>query len=228
MWAVIFTGVSISRKTQKRGDLMRGKFITIEGPDGAGKTTQVKKISDFLKCKGYKVLVTREPGGTSLGEKLREVVLTLEGESPVSEAEALIYAASRAQLVKKVINPALERGNIVLCDRFVDSSLAYQGWARGLGIRELTDINGWFLKDTWPDLTMILDVDPAQSMKRLRGEKDRLEKEALDFHKKVREGFLKVHSMYPHRIKKVDASQNPKQVFETILFEIKKSGIIKI
>lgn len=207
---------------------MKGKLITIEGPDGAGKTTQVKKISEYLRTKGFKVLVTREPGGTSLGEKLRKLLLTLEGESPVPEAEALIYAASRAQLVKKVIVPALENGYIVLCDRFVDSSLAYQGWARGLGIKELTDINGWFLKNNWPDLTIILDVDPGQSLKRLRKEKDRLERENLEFHKKVREGFLKVHSIYPNRTRLVDASNNPEQVFEAILFEIEKSGIIKV
>ncbi len=207
---------------------MKGKLITIEGPDGAGKTTQVKKVSEYLRTKGLKVLVTREPGGTSLGEKLRKLLLTLEGESPVPEAEALIYAASRAQLVKKVIIPALESGYIILCDRFVDSSLAYQGWARGLGIKELTDINGWFLKNNWPDLTIILDVDPSQSLKRLRKEKDRLERENLEFHKKVREGFLKVHSMYPNRTRLVDASQNPEHVFEAVLFEIEKSGIIKI
>lgn len=207
---------------------MKGKLITIEGPDGAGKTTQVKKISEYLRTKGFKVLVTREPGGTSLGEKLRKLLLTLEGEIPVPEAEALIYAASRAQLVKKVIVPALENGYIVLCDRFVDSSLAYQGWARGLGIKELTDINGWFLKNNWPDLTIILDVDPGQSLKRLRKEKDRLERENLEFHKKVREGFLKVHSMYPDRTRLVDASQNPEHVFEAVLFEIEKSGIMKI
>ncbi|WP_213975122.1 dTMP kinase [Tepidanaerobacter acetatoxydans] len=207
---------------------MKGKLITIEGPDGAGKTTQVKKVSEYLRTKGLKVLVTREPGGTSLGEKLRKLLLTLEGESPVPEAEALIYAASRAQLVKKVIIPALESGYIILCDRFVDSSLAYQGWARGLGIKELTDINGWFLKNNWPDLTIILDVDPSQSLKRLRKEKDRLESENLEFHKKVREGFLKVYSMYPNRTRLVDASQNPEHVFEAVLFEIEKSGIIKI
>ncbi|NLU11140.1 MAG: dTMP kinase [Tepidanaerobacter acetatoxydans] len=207
---------------------MKGKLITIEGPDGAGKTTQVKKISEYLRTKGFKVLVTREPGGTSLGEKLRKLLLTLEGEIPVPEAEALIYAASRAQLVKKVIVPALENGYIVLCDRFVDSSLAYQGWARGLGIKELTDINGWFLKNNWPDLTIILDVDPSQSLKRLSKEKDRLESENLEFHKKVREGFLKVHSMYPDRTRLVDASQNPEHVFEAVLFEIEKSGIMKI
>jgi dTMP kinase len=207
---------------------MKGKFITIEGPDGAGKTTQVRKISDYLKSKGFKVLVTREPGGTSLGEKLRELLLTLDGESPVPEAEALIYAASRAQLVKKVIKPALESDFIILCDRFVDSSLAYQGWARGLGINQLADINGWFLKDIWPDLTIVLDIDPVQSIKRLSGKKDRLESETLDFHKKVREGFLKLKNMYPDRIKVVDASQSSQQIFKTILFEIQKSGIINM
>lgn len=207
---------------------MKGKFITIEGPDGAGKTTQVRKISDYLKSKGFNVLVTREPGGTALGEKLREVLLTSEGESPVPEAEALIYAASRAQLVKKVIEPALDDGFIILCDRFVDSSLAYQGWARGLGIEKLADINGWFLKGVWPDLTIVLDIDPAQSLKRISGKKDRLESEALEFHRKVREGFLKLSEIYPDRIKVVDASQSPHEIFKTILFELKKSGIINL
>ncbi len=205
---------------------MKGKFVTIEGPDGAGKTTQVKKISDYLKSRGFKVLVTREPGGTPLGEKLREVLLTSEGESPVPEAEALIYAASRAQLVKKVIEPALDKGFTILCDRFVDSSLAYQGWARGLGIEELARINRWFLQDIWPDLTIVLDIDPAQSLNRLSGKKDRLESETLDFHRKVREGFLKLKDLYPQRIKIVDAAQNPDAIFKTILLELEKSGII--
>ena len=207
---------------------MKGKFITIEGPDGAGKTTQVKKISEYLKSKGYKVLVTREPGGTALGEKLRKVLLSLDGESPVPEAEALIYAASRAQLVNKVIRPALESGYIIVCDRFVDSSLAYQGWARALGIERLAEINGWFLKDTWPDLTIVLDIDPAVSLKRISGKKDRLENEALDFHRKVREGFLKLAALYPDRIRILDASKDPQQTFESILLELQKSYIIKL
>ena len=206
---------------------MKGKFITIEGPDGAGKSTQVKKLSEHLKTIGYKVLTTREPGGTLLGERLREVLLSTEGESPVPEAEALIYAASRAQLVKKVIEPALQEGFIVICDRFVDSSLAYQGWARGLGITEIANINSWFLKDTWPDLTIILDIDPQQAFLRMQFKKDRLESESLEFHKKVREGFLKVQDMYPKRVKIVDASAKPEEVFENLLFEIGKSGIIK-
>jgi dTMP kinase len=195
---------------------MRGKFITIEGPDGAGKTTQVKKIYEYLTSRGRKVLVTREPGGTALGEKLREVLLSPAGESPVPEAEALIYAASRAQLIKNVISPALLRGTYVLCDRFVDSSLAYQGWARGLGIEEILGINRWFIGELWPDLTILLDIDPEVSLKRLERARDRLEKETLEFHKRVREGFLKVREIFPERIVAVDASRSPDEVFDRI------------
>ncbi|MDN5302773.1 MAG: dTMP kinase, partial [Thermoanaerobacteraceae bacterium] len=198
------------------------KFITIEGPDGAGKTTQVKKIYEYLTSRGRKVLVTREPGGTALGEKLREVLLSPAGESPVPEAEALIYAASRAQLIKNVISPALLRGTYVLCDRFVDSSLAYQGWARGLGIEEILGINRWFIGELWPDLTILLDIDPEVSLKRLERARDRLEKETLEFHKRVREGFLKVREIFPERIVAVDASRSPEEVFDRISAYIRK------
>ncbi|MDK2879832.1 MAG: dTMP kinase [Thermoanaerobacteraceae bacterium] len=201
---------------------MKGKFITIEGPDGAGKTTQVKKIYEYLTSRGRKVLVTREPGGTALGEKLREVLLSPAGESPVPEAEALIYAASRAQLIKNVISPALLRGTYVLCDRFVDSSLAYQGWARGLGIEEILGINRWFIEELWPDLTILLDIDPEVSLKRLERARDRLEKETLEFHKRVREGFLKVREIFPERIVAVDASRSPEEVFDRISAYIRK------
>lgn len=194
---------------------MRGKFITVEGPDGAGKTTQITRLSEHLMGQGKKVKVTREPGGTLLGEKLRDLLLFTE--NPVPEAEALIYAASRAQLVKNVILPALFEGYMVLCDRFVDSSLAYQGWARGLGIDEVLKINKWFLKECWPDLTILLDIDPEVSLKRLKGEKDRLEMENMEFHKKVRQGFLKVHKSFPDRIVIVDAAKSPEQIFSDIL-----------
>lgn len=195
---------------------LKGKFITIEGPDGAGKTTQVKKIYEYLTLKGKKTLVTREPGGTPLGEKLREALLSKEGESPVPEAEALIYAASRAQLMKNVISPAIARGMYVVCDRFVDSSLAYQGWARGLGIQEVLSINRWFMGKVWPDITILLDIDPEISLRRLEGAKDRMEGEAIHFHKKVREGFLKVQAMFPERMVTVDASLSPEEVFRRI------------
>jgi dTMP kinase len=201
---------------------MKGKFITIEGPDGAGKTTQVKKIYKYLTSGGRNVLLTREPGGTALGEKLREMLLSPVEERPVPEAEALIYAASRAQLIKNVISPALLHGTYVLCDRFVDSSLAYQGWARGLGIGEILRINRWFIGEVWPDLTILLDIDPEVSLKRLERARDRLEKETLEFHKRVREGFLKVREMFPERIVLVDASRSPEEVFDRIAAYIRK------
>lgn len=201
---------------------MKGKFITIEGPDGAGKTTQLKKIEQYLIARERKVLVTREPGGTVLGEKLREMLLNPEMDTPIPEAEALIYAASRSQLMKKVIIPALESGYDVLCDRFVDSSLAYQGWARGLGIQKVLTINQWFINDYWPDLTLLLDIDPSISLKRLKRKKDRLERELMEFHKKVREGFIIVQEMFPNRMKIVDASKKPEEVFRDIACELGK------
>jgi dTMP kinase len=199
---------------------MRGKFITIEGPDGAGKSTQLKKIEQFLVSRGRKVLVTREPGGTILGEKLRDILLKIGDDNPVPEAEALIYAASRAQLVKKVIEPALDSGSDVLCDRFIDSSLAYQGWARGLGYQNILDINKWFLGNNWPDLTILLDIDPCISIKRLKGKKDRLENESLTFHTRVREGFIKAWQSFPDRIKIIDASKKPEEVFKDIVRQL--------
>lgn len=205
---------------------MKSKFITIEGPDGAGKTTQIKKLYKFFSNKGIKTIITREPGGTELGENLRKVLLTPHGQEPVPEAEALIYAASRAQLVKKIIKPCLKKGGVVLCDRFIDSSLAYQGWARGLGIDQVFKINSWFLTDCMPDITLVLDIDPEISLNRKKNKKDRLEKEALDFHKKVREGFLILKQRFPDRIKIIDAQKDENKIFEVILSEIKKSGII--
>lgn len=205
---------------------MMGRFITIEGPDGAGKTTQVKKLYKYLLDLGKKVIITREPGGTELGENLRKVLLTPDDDEPVPEAEALIYAASRVQLVKKVIKPALDQGFIVLSDRFIDSNLAYQGWARGLGIYEIIKINSWSLKDCMPDITFVLDIDPKVSLERKKDKKDRLESETLDFHRKVRAGFLVLKERFSDRIKILDARKNENELFCDILSEIKKSDIL--
>jgi dTMP kinase len=205
---------------------MRGKFITIEGPDGAGKSTQVLRLCRHLEATGHKTLITREPGGTPLGEKLRKLLLSPGEGSPVPEAEALIYAASRAQLMATVIEPSLEQGYIVLCDRFIDSSLAYQGCARGLGIKKVLDINQFFLRNRFPDMTLLLDLDPAVSLARRSRARDRLEMEELSFHRLVRKGFHEIADMFPDRIKVVDAHRDEDLVFQDILLEIKKSGII--
>ena len=133
-----------------------------------------------------------------------------------------------AQLVKKIILPSLSAGKIVICDRFVDSSLAYQGWARGLGIDKILEINKWFLQDCWPDLTIVLDIDPCFSLNRLKGNRDRLEQESLKFHKKVRDGFLILCNMFPDRVKLIDASKGAEQVFECVLCEMANSHIIKV
>lgn len=205
---------------------MMGKFITIEGPDGAGKTTQIKKLYNYLLDLDKKVIITREPGGTELGENLRKVLLTPDDKAPVPEAEALIYAASRVQLVKKVIKPSLDKGFIVLSDRFIDSNLAYQGWARGLGIDEIIKINSWSLKDCMPDITFVLDIDPKVSLARKKEKKDRLESETQDFHRKVREGFSVLKERFSDRIKILDARKNEHELFCDILSEIKKSDIL--
>lgn len=207
---------------------MKGKFITLEGPDGAGKSTQIAKLAGYLESMGYEVLITREPGGTPLGEELRKLLLTPGEGSPVPRAEALIYAAARAQLISCVIEPALERGDAVISDRFVDSSLAYQGYARGLGVDEVLGINKFCLKDRFPDLTLLLDMDPEEALARQKGTKDRLESETVNFHRDVRVGFHVLAKRFPDRIKTVDASKSEDEVFRDILLEIKKSGIIDL
>ena len=202
-----------------------GLFITIEGPEGSGKTTVAKKIVETLQNEGYKVLYTREPGGVGIAEKIRDIILDVNNTNLDPRSEALLYAASRRQhLIEKVI-PALEKGYIVICDRFVDSSLAYQGHARGLGIDEIYNINLFAINDCFPDMTILLNIDPevglARIMKNRQEEVNRLDLEGMAFHKLVHEGYEIIKEKYAERFTLVDGNNTPEVVFDQVYKIIK-------
>lgn len=191
--------------------MKKGFFITFEGPDGSGKTTVTKLVVDKLIEQGYEVVLTREPGGIEIAEQIRNVILDSKNTKMDGKTEALLYAASRRQhLVEKVI-PAINDNKIVICDRFVDSSLAYQGYARNLGFEDILKINDFAIGDLYPDLTVYLDVDEETGLKRVNSrneKKDRLDSESSDFHHKVVEGYKEVVKKFKDRIKVVDASKS--------------------
>lgn len=198
--------------------MKRGIFITMEGPEGAGKTTITKMLGKALQQEGYQVLLTREPGGVPISEQIREVILNKDNTAMDSRTEALLYAAARRQHLVEVVMPELERGGIVLCDRFIDSSLAYQGHARGLDIEEVYNINKFAIGDMMPDATLFFDIDPEEGLRRIQsnGEREvnRLDLEALDFHKKVCEGYQFIINRWKERFIIVDASRTIDEVFE--------------
>jgi dTMP kinase len=199
--------------------LTEGFFITFEGIEGSGKTTQINLLAEYLKDKGYDVLVSREPGGTPLGEKIRYLLLDPQYSSMDYRTEILLYAADRAQHVKEKIKPALKKGKIVISDRFADSNLAYQAAGRGLDYEIVYQINDWIIDSTWPDLTFILDIDIKEGLKRARAqsfdaEGDRLEREVDDFHQRVRDAYLKMAEK--ERFALVNAGESIKQVQKNI------------
>ena len=200
--------------------IREGKFISFEGPEGAGKTTVIKEVYERLRNEGKQVILTREPGGIRIAEKIREIILDNDHQEMDAKTEALLYAAARRQhLVEKVV-PALREGTIVLCDRFVDSSLAYQGHARGLGIDEVLSINEFAIGDTMPDLTVFFDINPEVGLARIAAnemrEENRLDKESLHFHELVYDGYLELIRRYPERIQVTDASLSQEQVKENV------------
>lgn len=196
---------------------MNGVFITFEGPDGAGKTTILGMVAKRLQ----NVLVTREPGGIDIAEQIRRVILAKENTAMDPRTEALLYAAARRQHLAERVKPALEEGKIVLCDRFVDSSLAYQGYARGLGIEEVWSINQFAIENMLPELTVYFDIEPELGLQRINKNKgreiNRLDLEKLEFHQKVREGYHILMERFPDRIVKIDASGAIDEVFERTL-----------
>jgi dTMP kinase len=187
---------------------MKGLFITFEGVDGCGKSTQLRLLGEHLSQQGYDLLFTREPGGCDIAEKIRELLLDVENNEMDSKTEALLYAAARAQHVAQVIKPAMEAGKIVLCDRFVDSSIAYQGVGRGLGINDVMAINRFAMAGIMPDKTFFLDFPPDLAFERMSKKRvhDRLELEKMHFHETLYNGFIQLSKLYPERIIRVDAS----------------------
>ena len=204
---------------------MSGIFITFEGGEGSGKTTIAKLVKEELEKQGYEVLLTREPGGVDIAENIRDIILDINNTHMDSRTEALLYAASRRQhLVEKVL-PALNDNKIVICDRFVDSSLVYQGIARGIGIDEVYNMNLFAINDIMPSLTIFFDVDPKIGLERVHSndrEVNRLDLESLDFHNKVYNGYLTICDKYPERIKRINASKDIEHVFNNVLSIIKE------
>lgn len=198
-----------------------GLFITIEGPEGSGKTTVAKEITSYLQQQGYPALYTREPGGVAIAEKIRDIILDVDHTTLDARCEALLYAASRRQHLVEKIEPALKEGKIIICDRFIDSSLAYQGYARGIGIDEVYAINLFAIHHRMPDLTILLDLDPQEGLKRIQAtrlkEVNRLDLETLAFHQKVHEGYDILKQKYASRFSIVNANQTKQQVFEDVL-----------
>lgn len=191
-------------------------FITFEGADGCGKTTQIKLIDEYLRSKGYKTLLTREPGAKGLGEKIREILLNYDGEVS-SRCESFLFLADRAQHVDCIIKPALQEGTIVLCDRHTDSTVAYQGYGRGLDIEEIKKLNAIATGGLKPDLTIVFDVDIETSQARVGKNKDRMESAGIEFFKKVREGFLEIAKEEPQRVKVINSSDTIENIHKKVV-----------
>lgn len=196
--------------------MAKGLFITFEGGDGCGKTTQIKLLDEYLRNKGYKTLLTREPGSKGLGVKLREILLNYDGEvSPT--CESFLFLADRAQHVDCIIKPAIDEGVIVLCDRHTDSTVAYQGYGRGLDLAQINMLNKIATGGLKPDLTIVLDVDVETSQARVGQEKDRMESAGIEFFKRVRQGFLEIARQEPERVKVIDSKQSIQEIHTKIL-----------
>ena len=209
----------------------QGLFITIEGPEGAGKTTILQIVAKELNEMGYLVVTTREPGGIPISEKIRDIILDKNHTEMDPKTEALLYAASRRQHLVQKILPALKEGSIVLCDRFVDASLVYQGYARKIGLEDVLSINQFAIENKMPDLTLYFDIPPEIGLSRIQKnrqlEVNRLDLESIHFHRLVREGYLMLQKRFPERIKTIDANQTIEKVkmdaMELILKKLQES-----
>ena len=199
--------------------MQKGLFITFEGADGCGKSTQMKLLKEYLQNKGYEIVETREPGGKGLGERIRDILLNYDGDVS-NRCESFLFLADRAQNIDVIVKPAIQQGKIVLCDRHTDSSVAYQGYGRGLDIDEINKLNTLATGGLKPDLTYVFDVDIETSMARVGGEKDRMESAGTEFFNKVRNGYLELAKQEPNRIKVIDSTKPIENVFADVVKEL--------
>jgi dTMP kinase len=201
-------------------------FITFEGPEGSGKTSQMKPLAEFLRDQGYSVLTTREPGGTQIGDQVRAVLTRLDNTNMHPRTEILLFLAARAQLVEEIVLPELKQGSLVLCDRYSDSTMAYQGYGHGLDLSLLHQMLDFATGHLWPDLTILLDLDPQAGLDRKRkaGEWNRLDAYGLEFHQRVRKGYQQMAQQAPQRWVLVDASQP----FELVQAQIRKEIMVRL
>ena len=206
----------------------RGKFITFEGCDGCGKSTQLKLFNEYLTREGVAHIFTREPGGGKISEAIREILLNGKNSEMTDECEALLYAAARAQHLSDRVEPALAEGKLVICDRYVDSSFAYQAYARGLGREFIGKINAFALEKYLPDVTIFIDLTPEAAFLRKHGadENDRLEQAGMEFHKRVYDGYKTLAAEEPNRIVCVDGNKTPAEIFADILSVLKSRNCI--
>ena len=207
--------------------MTKGKFITFEGCEGSGKSTQLKMLSAYLEREKIPFVMTREPGGSPIAEDIRKIILDGKNTAMCDECEAMLYAASRIQHVKEKVLPALEEGKLVICDRYVDSSLAYQGYARGLGLEYVADINKKAFQLATPDLTVFLNIPPEKAFERKHGAdmNDRMEKQGLEFHNRVYGGYMRLLEKYP-RICAVESYGTAEEMHQNIVNLLKERGII--
>lgn len=215
--------MSTSRHRMHAPGVLLGTFITFEGGEGSGKTTQAEMLRDYLAGLGKQVMLVREPGGTPVGRKIREILLDPDNPAPCPVAEALLFAADRAEQVRDVVRPALQRGVTVIGDRYVDSSLAYQGVGRGCGLEPVKNLNDWATGGLDPHLTIFLDLPVKEGLARAAGSgSDRMERESLEFHENVRHAYVMLQRIYSYRYAVVDAGGTPEEVHERVREEAGK------
>ncbi len=205
-----------------------GKFITFEGCDGSGKSTQLRLLNEYLTAQNIPHIFTREPGGGKISEAIRGILLNGKNSEMTDECEALLYAAARAQHLRDKVQPALEKGELVICDRYVDSSFAYQAYARGLGMNFVKKINDFALEQFSPDVTVFIDLTPEEAFARKHGaeENDRMEQAGLPFHRRVYEGYKAVANEYPKRFVCVDGRKTPQEIFAQVVSVLKERGCL--